>query len=254
MLELLCLLFIAMFVAPIFLSGFFTLEPGIEAVHLSFGNYVQTITEPGIHFVQTIGRTLRKVSVRQVTHDIPISTVVEATGNPVLVSAVLRYQVIEAEKAVLNVDNHAQFVADQASAILKRVVSRYPYESPDPEVACLRKETGEIGVALKHELQKVVKVAGVKVISVKLNDLTYAPEIAQAMLIRQQAIALIDARKAIVEGAVEMVRDAAEQLEACGFRLPSSEQNRLVANLMVVLCSSQDTQPVVPISPARDYS
>jgi len=254
MLELMCFVMILIFAVSIILACFFTLEPGIEAVHLFFGNYVQTVKEPGIHFVQPIGRTLRKVSVRQVTHDIPISTVVEATGNPVLVSAVLRYQVIEAEKAVLNVHNHNQFVADQASAILKRVVSRYPYESPDPDIPCLRKETGEIGVALKHELQKVVKVAGVKVISVKLNDLTYAPEIAQAMLIRQQAIALIDARKVIVEGAVDMVKDATERLESYGFRLPTSEQNRLVANLMVVLCSSQDTQPVIPISPARDYT
>ena len=250
MLDLLCFIILLAVVVPIILSSFFTLEPGIEGVHLFFGNYVQTVQEPGIHFVQPIGRVIRKVSVRQLTHDIPASTVVEATGNPVVVSAVVRYQVVEAEKAVLNVENYKQYVADQASAILKRVVSRYPYESPDPEVPCLRKESGDIHQALKYELQKVVKVAGVKIISVKLNDLTYAPEIAKAMLIRQQAIALIEARKAIVEGAVDMVNDAAERLEAYGFQLPPSEMNRLVANLMVVLCSSQDTQPVIPIAPS----
>ena len=99
---------------------------------------------------------------------------------------------------------------------------------------------------------KAVKVAGVKIITVKLNDLTYAPEIAQAMLIRQQALALIDARKTIVEGAVEMVRDAAHRLERHGFKLPPDERNRLVSNLMVVLCSSQDAQPVIPVSSSWD--
>ncbi len=242
-----CLFMLGFGIFMLLAISFFTIDPGIEMVHLSFGNYIETIKENGIHFRQPIGRRLISVSVKEVTHDIPTSTVVEATGNPVIVSAVLRYRVIEAEKAVLEVDSYKQFIADQASAILKRVLSRYPYESPDPEVPCLRKETGEIGKALRHDLQHVAKTAGVKIISVKLNDLTYAPEIAQAMLMRQQALALIDARMAIVEGAVDMVKEASERLEQYGFRLPPNEMNRLIANLMVVLCSSGDTQAVVPV-------
>jgi regulator of protease activity HflC (stomatin/prohibitin superfamily) len=237
-------------IAFLMLIGLFIIEPGQAVVHLSWGNYIQTIKEPGIHYIFPFGRSLRPISSRERTYDIPSSTVVEATGNPVIISAVVRYKVLEPEKAILAVDNYKQFVADQASAIIKRVISQYPYESPDPEIPCLRKETDEIGVALRHELQEVAKVAGVKILSVKLNDLTYAPEIAQSMLIRQQALALIDARKTIVEGAVDMVKDAADQLEDLGFQLPMTERNRLVANLMVVLCSNQDTQPVISLQAA----
>ena len=172
----------------------------------------------------------------------------EANGSPVLVSAVVRYVVADARKAKLDVDDYKQFVKDQALVTVKRVISKYPYESPDPNKACLRKETGEIGDALRAELQGEVDVAGLNIISVKLNDLTYAPEIAQAMLLRQQAMALIDARKTIVEGAVEMVKDAADQLAGYGFELSPEERNHLISNLMVVLCSSQEAQPVVPLS------
>lgn len=223
------------------------LEPGIEAVILRFGSYQETLTEPGIHFRNPIGRTLTKVSVREVTHDIPLTTVVEANGNPVHISAVVRYRIVDSAKATLDVQNHNQFVADQASAMVKRVVSRYPYESPDPGVPCLRKESVEISEALRAELQGAVEDAGVQIISVRLNDLTYAPEIAQAMLLRQQAQALIDARKLIVEGAVEMVKDAYVRLHSQGFSLAQPEQNRLVSNLMVVLCSGTDVTPTLPV-------
>ncbi len=242
-----CLVFIVMTLVMFVAMYVIVLEPGIEAVLLSFGKYKETITKPGLHFRQPIGRSVNKVSVREVTHDIPLTTVVEANGNPVNISAVVRYKVTDAAKATLDVENHKQYVADQASATVKRVISRYPYESPDLTVPCLRKESNEIGEALRAELQDNVASAGVKVLSVRLNDLTYAPEIAQAMLLRQQAQALIDARKLIVEGAVEMVNDAHERLQGYGFALTPGEQERLISNLMVVLCSGTDVTPTLPL-------
>ena len=223
------------------------LEPGIEAVVLKFGKYSETLKQPGLHFRQPIGRTVNKVSVREVTHDIPLTTVVEANGNPVNISAVVRYRVVDSARAILDVEDHKQYVGDQASATVKRVISRYPYESPDPAVPCLRKESEDIGEALREELQESVDSAGVRILSVRLNDLTYAPEIAQAMLLRQQAQALIDARKLIVEGAVEMVNDAHARLQGSGFALTPDEQERLISNLMVVLCSGTDVTPTLPL-------
>ena len=136
---------------------------------------------------------------------------------------------------------------DQAGAVIKRVSSEFPYESGDENEPCLKKENDVITQGLISELQKAVDVAGVKIQNVRFNDLTYSPEIAQAMLMRQQAIALIDARKTIVDGAVMIVRDAVTQLKDEGLPLDSARTQELVANLLIVICSGEHAQPMIAV-------
>jgi regulator of protease activity HflC (stomatin/prohibitin superfamily) len=130
---------------------------------------------------------------------------------------------------------------------VKRVSSTFPYESPDHSEPCLKVESEEVTHAYVRDLQEAVDPAGIKVLGFKLNDLTYAPEIAQAMLMRQQALALIDARKTIVEGGVEIVKDAVEQLRTAGQELSDAQREVLVSNLLVVICSGDRAQPVIQV-------
>ena len=149
---------------------------------------------------------------------------VEFNGNPLEISAVVVYRIHDTMRAALHVEDYRKFIEDQAGAVVKRVASQFPYESADPDSACLKKESEQVAERFVTELQSAVEPAGIRVLSVRLNDLTYAPEIAQSMLMRQQAMALIDARKTIVEGAVEIVRDAIQRLQAAGLEVQPSQR------------------------------
>jgi regulator of protease activity HflC (stomatin/prohibitin superfamily) len=239
---------------PILLWGFFVISPREEIVILRFGKHVATVKEQGMRWMHPIGRELRRVSTRDTTLHIPVSTVVDKSGNPIQISAVVVYRVVDCIKATLDVEDHHKFIGDQASAVVKGVAATFPYESPDSDKPCLKKEDSIVSEALVRALQTAVMAAGIEVVSVKFNDLTYSPEIAQAMLMRQQALALIDARKTIVEGAVEIVRDAMERLTAAGFKLEAHQRDVLISNLLVVICSGENAQPVVQVgaSPAQE--
>ena len=204
---------------------------------LRFGKFVTTLTTQGIRWIHPVGRTLHRISTRDTTLDIPTTTVVEINGNPIEISAVVLYRVEDTYKAALHVENYRQFITDQAGAVIKRVAAQFPYESADSDKPCLKKESDSVTEQFISELQEAVNPAGIRVLGVRLNDLTYAPEIAQAMLMRQQALALIDARKTIVEGAVEIVRDAVEQLQGAGLEVQPDDRDQLISNLLVVLCS-----------------
>lgn len=232
---------------PILLFGFYVVLPRQEVVVLSFGRYITTHKRPGINWMHPTGRSLIRISTKDTTLDITKATVVERNGNPIHVSAVVVYKVVDSQKAALDVESHHDFIADQAGAVMKRVCSRYPYESADESEHCLKTEADEITAELVKELQAAVAVAGIEVTMVRLNDLTYAPEIAQAMLMRQQALALIDARKTIVDGAVQIVRDAIDRLGEEGFTLQPTRTEELVANLLVVLCSGEHAQPMIQV-------
>jgi regulator of protease activity HflC (stomatin/prohibitin superfamily) len=247
LLELLLVVGLTILFPPILLFGFFVVNPREEIVVLRFGKYVTTLKEQGIRWIHPVGRSLHRISTRDTTLDIPSETVVEKNGNPIQISAVVLYRVSDTVKAALHVENYRQFLTDQAGAVIKRVSSLFPYESADPDVACLKKESDTVTKAFISELQEAVDPAGIQVLIVRLNDLTYAPEIAQAMLMRQQALALIDARKTIVEGAVHIVRDAVTQLTEAGFDLDESDRDQLISNLLVVLCSGERAQPVVAV-------
>jgi regulator of protease activity HflC (stomatin/prohibitin superfamily) len=182
------------------------------------------------------------VSTRDAVFATPITTVVEAHGNPIQVSAVVVYRVVDAAKALIDVQGYQSFVMSQASSVLKMVCSRFPYES-HPPAPSLKQESPEIIAALTEQLQQQVWSGGVQVLLVRLNDLTYAPEIAQAMLLRQQAQALVDARRTLVDGAVALAKDAIERLDAAGMRLEPRARTQLAVNLTLLLCAGERNDP-----------
>lgn len=230
-------------------SSMVIIAPREEVIVLSFGRFVETIQREGLHWIQPIGRELRRIPTQDITLHVPTSTVVERNGNPILISAVVVYRVEDTRKAALDVENFRRFIEDQAGAVIKRVSAHFPYESADHSQPCLKSESDEVTHLYLEELQKAVHPAGIKVLSVRLNDLTYAPEIAQAMLMRQQAMALIDARKTIVEGAVSIVADAVERLRQAGLEVSAAQREQLISNLLVVLCSGERAQPVLQVQP-----
>ena len=246
-LEMLLVVGVTLCFPPILLFGFFVINPREEIVVVRFGKYITTLKSQGIRWSHPVGRRLHRISTRDATLNLERETVVELNGNPVQISAVVVYRVEDTFKAALQVENYHRFIEDQAGATVKRVASRFPYESADESRACLKKESETVTQQFVEELQTVVDPAGVRVLGVRLNDLTYAPEIAQAMLMRQQALALIDARKTIVEGAVEIVRDAIERLAAAGLEVKELDRDALVSNLLVVLCSGEKAQPVLQV-------
>ena len=245
--ELMLVVFVTLCFPPILLFGFFILNPREEIVVLRFGKFVTTLKTQGIRWIHPVGRTLHRISTRDATLEIPKTTVVEKNGNPIEISAIVLYRVEDTYKAALQVEDYHRFLSNQAGAVVKRVSSMFPYESGDDETQCLKKESEVVTQAFIVELQDAINAAGVKVLGFRLNDLTYAPEIAQSMLMRQQAMALIDARKTIVDGAVLIVRDAVGQLQKEGFELGAAERDQLVSNLLVVLCSGERAQPVLQV-------
>lgn len=249
------MLFGAGFVGLFFLyclGGFFILQPRTQVVVLRFGRYTKTIVDEGIHWIFPFGRRLYRLSSQLVSVELPRTTVLDAHGNPIEVSAICTYQIREARAAVLEVVDVASYVQLLAGAVVKNVCAQYPYASTDAHEPCLRKENEVITKALVDELQELVAPGGVQIYSVRLNDLTYAPEIAQSMLLRQQAQALVDARRTIVEGAVSTVTSARERIEQAGLRLDEPLIENLTSNLLLVLTSGERVQTFMPVAVTRE--
>jgi len=232
---------------PVLLFGFYIVRPREEAVILSFGEFMGVDKIEGIRWRHPIGREIRRISTQDYTLDISSSTVVDFNGNPINISAIVVYKVNDTRKAAIDVIDAHKFIEDQAGAIIKRVCSKYPYDHHEGDAVCLKNESEELSNELVSDLQEAVELAGIVVDSVKFNDLAYAPEIAQAMLMRQQAQAFIEARKIIVDGAVSLVQDACSQLEDDGIKLSTPSKEQLITNLLVVLCSGESAQPVVQL-------
>ncbi|MBK7586269.1 MAG: SPFH domain-containing protein [Myxococcales bacterium] len=221
------------------LRGFFVVEPRVAFVVLYWGKYRRSIVQPGIHWAFPIGLGWRRVSLRDAIAEIPLTTIVDTHGNPIQASAVCVFHVVDPVKATLDVQDYRTFVNNQASTVLKAVCSRFPYESENPNQPCLKKESAEIIHALASQLRGQVQAAGVDIRLIRLNDLAYAPEIAQSMLLRQQAQALVDARRTLVEGALDTVKDALETLARLGIVLPEPSRNFLASNLTLLLCAGE---------------
>jgi regulator of protease activity HflC (stomatin/prohibitin superfamily) len=227
------------FLLIVFAMSTFIVQPREAHILLYWGKYQRTVTKPGFNFAQPFGLSRRVVSTRDSAFSTPITTVVEAHGNPIQVSAVVVYRVIDAAKALIDVQGYQNYVATQASTVLKMVCSRFPYEGQKPEEPSLKKESREIIDALTQQLQQQVSNGGVEILLVRLNDLTYAPEIAQSMLLRQQAQAMVDARRTLVEGAVATVKDGLDRLAASGLSLSPAARVRLASNLTLLLCAGE---------------
>ena len=212
-----------------------------------FGSYLGTIRTPGLHWVNPLSQRI-KVSTRIRNHETPLAKVNDAEGNPIEIAAVVVWQVADTAQAVYEVDDFVQFVAFQAETAVRLVATSYSYDTHGDGAPSLLDNAEEITAKLSAEIAARVRPAGVKVIESRITRLAYAPEIAQAMLRRQQASAVVAARKRIVEGAVGMVQMALERLEAQDIvTLDDERKATMVSNLLVVLCSDQATQPVVNV-------
>jgi regulator of protease activity HflC (stomatin/prohibitin superfamily) len=228
--------------------GFQGLTPviaGEARVVQLFGNYQGTVRDPGLQWVNPFTKR-RRVSTRIRNHETPLAKVNDADGNPIEISAVVVWQVEDTAKALYAVDDFVQFVATQAETAVRHIATSYAYEVHGSGTLSLRDNADEITGELSTEIQARVASAGVKIIESRLTRLSYASEIAQAMLRRQAASAVVGARQVIVAGAVGMVKLALTQLEEEGVvELDEERKAAMVSNLLVVLCSEQATQQVV---------
>ena len=238
------LAFAILFMVP----GFFMLQPNRASVITLFGAYLGTERAPGLRWTLP-WNGCRRVSVRARNHSIETLKVNDKRGNPVEIAAVVVWRVEDTAQALFDVEDFEQFVRVQSESGLRHVATRYDYdegEEHESRVVTLRGGADTVAEALREELQARVQQAGVKVEETKLTHLAYAPEIAGAMLRRQQAEAVIAARTKIVTGAVSMVEMALKSLsEKNVVELDDERRAAMVSNLMVVLCSERDTQPVV---------
>jgi SPFH domain / Band 7 family len=236
---------IVLIIAALLLAGLTPVVPGQARVIQLFGKYRGTVRDPGLQWVNPFTRRIR-VSTRIRNHETAQAKVNDADGNPVEIAAVVVWQVADTAQAIYSVDEYTKFVAIQAETAVRHVASSYPYTSQREGELSLRENAEQITARLSAEIADRVAPAGVTVIESRLTRLSYAAEIAQAMLRQQQATAVVGARAKIVEGAVGMVRLALQRLEEEGVvELDEERKAAMVSNLLVVLCSEQATQQVV---------
>jgi regulator of protease activity HflC (stomatin/prohibitin superfamily) len=230
----------------IVLRGITVVAPGRAQVVQLFGKYKGTIREPGMQWVNPFSTRI-PVSTRIRNQESAVTKVNDADGNPIEIAAVVVWQVQDTAQATYSVDDYIKFVAIQAETAVRHIASSFPYDARGAEnVLSLRDNADEITIRLSAELANRVQAAGVQVIETRLTRLSYAAEIAGAMLRQQQAAAVVGARSKIVEGAVGMVRMALQRLdEENVVELDEERKAAMVSNLLVVLCSEQATQQVV---------
>lgn len=259
----------AFFAGIVGMFGFLAVPPNTARVLLLFGNYVGTVRESGFYWVNPF-YSKKKVSLRVRNFETGQSRTPETKnaqgmvvapetrsasrpskvndkdGNPIDISAVVVWKVVDTAEAMFEVDDYEHFVEVQSEAALRSLATRHPYDTDDENVVSLRGNTTEISDQLREDIQERLDKAGVDVIEARISHLAYSPEIAAAMLQRQQAQAVVAARTYIVEGAVGMVDMALNQLaEQDIVELDDERRAAMVSNLLVVLCSDRSTQPVV---------
>lgn len=228
--------------------GLKIMRPNEALVLTLFGKYVGTLKKEGFFFVNPFSTPVGggKLSLKTMTHNNEKQKINDLSGNPIEVGIVVTWRVVNTAKAVFNVQNYGAFLSIQADTTLRDVARCYPYDSTDDDEKTLRGSSVEISLKLKELLQQRVEIAGLEIIEARIAHLAYAQEIAAAMLQRQQATAIIEARQKIVDGAVGMVEMALKKLsesEIC--ELDEERKAQMVSNLLVVLCGNKDAQPIV---------
>ncbi len=227
------------------LLGLYMVEPNQAAVLSLFGKYVGTVKENGLRW-NTPFYSKKKVSLRVRNFESGKLKVNELDGSPIEIASVIVWRVVDSAEAVFNVDDYESFVHIQSEAALRAMATSYPYDQHEDGQISLRSHPVEISDRLKEQLDERLTAAGVDVLEARISHLAYAPEIAQAMLQRQQANAVIAARTRIVAGAVGMVEMALAELEKSGtVKLDEERRAAMVSNLLVVLCGDRSTQPIV---------
>lgn len=251
--------------------GLKVMRPNEAIVLTLFGKYIGTLKKEGFYFVNPFSSALapknsviseinpvvgatpaqvqqmaRKLSLKTMTHDNGNQKINDLSGNPIIVGIMVTWRVVNTAKAVFNVENFRTFLSIQADSTLRDVARLYPYDSTDSDEKTLRGSSTEVAEKLKELLQERVEVAGLEIIEARITHLAYAQEIAAAMLQRQQATAIIEARQKIVDGAVGMVEMALQKLsESNVCELDEERKAQMVSNLLVVLCGNKDAQPIV---------
>lgn len=238
-------LLVAMLAVFLFQAGLFKVEPNKGVVLQLFGRYIGTSREPGLRWTNPFF-SKHSISLRVRNFQTEHIKVNDLDGNPIEIAAVIVWQVVDTAEAMFEVDEYANYVHVQSEAAVRNMATNYPYDAHEPGQMSLRGNIHEIAEHLQKEVQDRLQVAGVKVVEAKISHLAYAPEIAAAMLQRQQASAVVAARQKIVEGAVGMVEMALSELaQKSIIDLDASQKAAMVGNLLVVLCSERNTTPVV---------
>lgn len=239
-------------VALFLLGGFAVIRPNEAMVLTLFGKYSGTIKGEGFYWYNPFCSPVRygkssKISLKAMTLESGQQKINDELGNPVMIGIVVIWRVTNTAKAVFDVDDYEDYLSTQSDAALRSIVRQYPYDgfNNDAEKS-LQGSSQEVADRLKEEIQSKVHIAGLEILEARITHLAYAPEIASAMLQRQQAAAIIDARAMIVDGAVGMVEMALQQLEKSDMvQLDDERKAAMISNLLVVLCVNHDPQPVV---------
>lgn len=230
--------------ALLIVPGFVVIQPNEALVLTFFGSYLGTVKSTGLHWVLPL-TSRQRISRRVNNFNTNTIKVNDARGNPIEIGTVVVWRVKDAASALLNVDDYRNFVAVQAETAVRALATRFPYDSDDGEES-LRGSVDAISEELTRELQERLEIAGVEILEARLSHLAYAPEIASALLRKQQAQAVVSARKIITENAVHIVENALTQLEKGGVaEFSAAERGRLVSNLLVALVAERDAQPVL---------
>ena len=227
------------------LIGLFVVNPNEGRVLQLFGDYVGTAKTPGLRWANPF-YTKKRISLRVRNFESTKLKVNDQEGNPIEIAAVVVWRVVDTAEAVFEVDDYQNFVKVQSEAAVRNLATSYKYDAHEEDQMSLRGNTAEVAEHMKKEIQDRLSKAGVEVLEARISHLAYAPEIAQAMLQRQQAGAIIAARQRIVEGAVGMVQMALDMLsERDILELDNERKAAMVSNLLVVLCGERSTQPVI---------
>jgi len=235
---------------PVWLSSVRTIEQNEQAAVMCWGEYRGSILHPGLQIINPCGVELRKVSTARQTLDIKNLKCADNRGSPIFVSGNVIYRIYSAKKAAVDVRNASTYVSEQAPMVLRKVCAKFPYESR--EGPSLRGGQGTmhdhvVGNDLRKELQEVVHDAGVEIIKTDLTDLSYAPEIAAAMLQKQQAEAMIEARELVVQSAVDISSAAIKRMREKGHQLTPQGEERIIGNLLTVICGDRGVQTTLPV-------
>ena len=237
--------FVPIVIAVVILASLVIVQPGQTRVVRFFGSYVGTVRRTGLSWIVPLADR-RKVSIRVRNFETNHLKVNDADGNPVEIAAIVVWQVADTARALYAVEDYLNFVSVQAESALRHVATTHPYDDPTDKGLSLRSSIDIVADELAEEVAQRVAISGVEIVEVRISHLAYAPEIAQAMLRRQQANAVVAARSRIVDGAVGMVEMALARLSERGVvDLDEERKAAMVSNLMVVLCGDQPASPVV---------
>lgn len=227
------------------LSGLTVMEPNTAMTASFFGKYVGTLRKDGFFWTNPLYMT-GKLSLRLQTHEVGPLKVNDKNGNPIEVGAVIVYRVQDTYATTFKVDNYKSFLAMQSEAALRQIAAEHSYDGPENEVT-LRGDVEAVALEIAKAVSNRVGQAGIEIQEARLSSLAYAPEIAQVMLRKQQAQAIVDARETVVKGAVEIVEKTVKSLKEKGIDLPEAQQHQVVRQLLVVLCSDTGAHPVIEI-------